>query len=105
MKEVYQMPSRNARGNTFKEGITEGEHYGVNQFDTGVTMEALKGVPKPNEGSQPGVPMPGEGHARKVEPQTPHCTAITKAGEPCKAAPIKGEWMCVGHSRQAGDLE
>lgn len=38
----------------------------------------------------------------RPEPQTPHCTSITKKGEACKAAPIRGTHTCVGHSRGQG---
>lgn len=27
------------------------------------------------------------------------CSAITKKGAPCKAKPVKGERLCIGHSR------
>ena len=44
-------------------------------------------------------PWPSYGDDKPVEPQTPHCTAITKKGNPCKAAPIQGTFLCVGHKR------
>jgi hypothetical protein len=46
-----------------------------------------------------GTASPFPSYADDPEPQTPHCTAITKKGEPCKAAPMKGAYICIGHAR------
>ncbi len=99
-KEIYQMEPRNSYKNTSRQGITEGERYGVNQFgDTGVPLQGFKGEEVDRGIGEFGEPMPGSGYKR--EPQTPHCTAITKKGEPCKAAPLSGQHLCVGHDRAA----
>ena len=50
---------------------------------------ATRGVPSP---------MPGPADDPNWDP-TPKCAAITKAGNPCKAHPVKGTPTCIGHSR------
>lgn len=34
------------------------------------------------------------------DPQPTICRATTKKGEPCKAAPLSDDSLCVGHARQ-----
>lgn len=101
-KQAYQMPIRNKGGNKFKPGITGEENYGVNRFQTGVPQTGYKGIPREQGRGQFGVPIPGQGKVALPEPQTPHCTAITKKGDPCKARPITGEYLCIGHKRASG---
>jgi hypothetical protein len=67
--------------------VTAEELKGAVATKQGLPVSAIRGVP---------APYPSFGD---MEPQTPHCTAITKKGAPCKAAPIRGEYLCIGHSR------
>ncbi len=97
-KETYQMEPRNSRGRAIEQGITQEEHYGTNPMEnTGIPLQGFKGEPVVDDHGQFGVPMSNSHY--KHEPQTPHCTAITKKGEPCKAAPMSGQHLCVGHDR------
>jgi hypothetical protein len=99
MKETYQMEPRNVRNNTFKTGITEEEHYGTNPMEnTGVPLQGFKGVPVVDDHGAFGVPMPGASYDRDPK-AAPTCLSITKAGNLCKAAPIQGTNICVGHQR------
>lgn len=105
-KEVYQMPDgRSGYRNRFREGVTQGDHLGTNRFVTGVPQTGYKGESKGQPGLKLGMPIPGQAKSKLPEPQTPHCTAITKAGNACKAAPIRGELFCVGHARQVVEVE
>ena len=38
------------------------------------------------------------GAVTTAEPDAKHCTATTKAGEPCRGYAIKGHTTCAGHS-------
>ena len=44
--------------------------------------------------------MPGAGDDILREPVKSVCTGITKKGLACTASPIRGEDLCIGHSRQ-----
>ena len=35
-----------------------------------------------------------------VSPATAFCSATTRAGAPCKARPVHGSDICIGHTRQ-----
>lgn len=102
-KEIYQMPTKTSgRGNKFEKGITGQEKYGTNRFhNTGVPQTGYKGELREGQGMRLGVPIPGQG---KITPRVKptNCSATTKKGEPCKAAPVKGEGLCVGHMRASG---
>ena len=86
--------------------VTRGELFDINVLRGGVPAEvAAGGVLKPGgvelntmRGGIP-APWPSYGDDPVSEPQTPHCTEITKKGNPCKAAPIKGTYLCIGHTR------
>lgn len=91
------------KGNTFKQGITPQEHHGTNQFhNTGVPLMGFKGVPQDQGRGQFGVPIPGQGPQNKPAPVKPYCHSTTKEGNPCKAAPVTGEELCVGHMKASG---
>lgn len=99
-KEIVQMEPRNNRGNRFEKGITPAERYGTNPLhNTGVPLQGHKGEPKDQGRGQFGVPIPGQGNVAKRAPAPPTCVYTTKAGEPCKAAPMKNTSVCVGHAR------
>jgi len=88
------------KGNTFKQGISRRDHLGTNPMeDTGVPLQGFKGVPTYQGRGQFGVPIPGTGKQRKAESPKPKCSYITKKGEPCQAAPIRGKDVCIGHKR------
>lgn len=69
--------------------------------DTGVPLQGFKGVPANTGRGQFGVPIPGQGKQRPTDTPAPVCGGVTKKGEPCKAHPVKGEDLCVGHKRAA----
>ena len=65
-------------------------------------LPVIKGIPDPNSVRVgPGIayPMPGSGDDIPILAK-PVCAGITKKGAACKASPIRGEELCVGHSRQ-----
>lgn len=70
----------------------------------GVVPESIGGgVPGPDPvGATAGMayPMPGAADGPQSIPAAPQCGAITKKGVACKAHPIIGEPLCIGHSRQ-----
>lgn len=105
-KEVYQMRElKRAKPNRFKPGITAQEHFGTNKMhNTGIPVQGFKGVPKDRGlGSHPtGVPIPGTGKVSPRLKEAGACSATTKKGEPCKAAPITDTDLCIGHTRQRG---
>jgi hypothetical protein len=97
-KVTYQMESRNNRDRAIKEGITQEDFYGTNPMEnTGVPLQGFKGVPVVDDHGQFGVAMPASDYKRDA--QVPACAALTKKGEPCKAAPMSGQHLCVGHNR------
>lgn len=100
---TYQLPKRNGYKNTFKQGITPAENYGTNPLhNTGVPQTGHKGELKEGQGIKMGVPMPGSGNVgSRVKPK-PACSATTKKGSACKAAPIRGTDKCVGHTDADG---
>lgn len=73
------------------------EEFHTSKFakDTFVTMESLHGVPAtdqtPSVYGQALDPMPVKKYS--------YCRGITKVGNDCSAAPVKGEQFCVGHLR------
>jgi hypothetical protein len=70
----------------------------------GVIPETIgRGVPGPKRVSATlgmAFPMPGAADGPQSVPTPPQCGAVTKKGVACKAHPIIGEPLCVGHSRQ-----
>lgn len=84
---------------TSKETLTD-----VNVIRGMVPANSIRGGARKDQGQNANearglvaVPWPSYGDA--PQPQTPHCTAITKKGTPCKAAPIGGTHLCIGHTR------
>ena len=69
----------------------------------GVPAESVAGgVPGPvPQNATKGVafPMPGMGDSPPRKPAPRKCAATTKKGEACKAHPVSGEELCIGHSR------
>ena len=89
---------RRATGNRFIAGVTAQEHF--------KTEDAIQGVPKNWGDEKPdrvpvhdGIPMIGAGNI--AAPKT-GCYGTTIAGNDCKAHPVKGEHLCVGHRKQRG---
>lgn len=100
MREPYQMEKQNNYKNTFQKGITAAENYGTNRMhDTGVPLIGFKGVPQDQGRGQFGIPIPGAGNVSQREAVKPRCMMKTKKGDPCKANPMRGDVVCVGHSR------
>ncbi len=66
----------------------------------GVPAESVAGgVPKPQPAPASrgmAFPMPGAADGPRSKPK---CDATTKKGEACKAHPVSGEKLCIGHSR------
>ena len=76
--------------------------------------------PAGSTGTRPGHYAPGQARGSRpmpgvsefVEPEVApvaSCPATTRAGNPCKAHPVSGSDLCVGHTTQAraglGDFE
>ena len=68
--------------------------------------------PAGSSGTRPGHYAPGQakgsrpmpGVSEFVEPEVvpvASCSATTRAGNPCKAHPVSGSALCVGHTKQA----
>lgn len=97
---------RNARIENRKRIITEDsktmeETYGV-QATKGVIAESVgHGVPgPPRVGATKGVPYHMPAPTMTVPVSEPRaCIAITKAGHACKAHPLQGGSLCIGHVR------
>ena len=92
------------RRNHFERGITAADKYGTNPMtNTGVPLQGFKGEPKDRGlGERPGIPIPGQGQVKPRVVEKPACSATTKKGAPCKAAPITDTDLCVGHTRGSG---
>ena len=71
----------------------------------GVVLESLNGaIPRTPTSLEGGVAWHMPPAKKKVlAPVVEICSAITKAGTPCRAKPIKGEGICIGHSRVKTD--
>lgn len=67
---------------------------------SGRPSDGAVGVPQPNR-RLPGRPVASYPYRKPVSA----CSATTKAGNACKAKPVKGEGMCVGHLRQVNTVE
>ncbi len=69
----------------------------------GVLAESVAGgVPKPRPAPAArgmAFPMPGAADDVPSKPVARKCDATTKKGEDCKAHPVSGEKLCIGHSR------
>ena len=88
---------RRALGNRFKPGITAQEHYNTENASQGVPQKW--GEEKPDRlPVHKGVLIPGQGN---VAPVKKGCYGTTLAGNDCKAHPVKGEHLCVGHRKQS----
>mgnify|MGYP001263788515 FL=1 len=70
--------------------------------------------PAGSTGGRPGHYAPGESDDARpipgvtnfvpedpVSPVTAFCSATTRAGNPCKARPVGGSDICIGHTRQS----
>jgi len=68
--------------------------------------------PAGSSGTRPGHYAPGEASGARpvpgvtefVEPEVvpaASCSATTRAGNPCKARPVGGSDLCIGHTKQA----
>lgn len=75
------------------DAVAEKKGIPVHQVREGVLL-AQKGMPP--RGIQ--YDSPGPERVR-----VPVCTVKTKAGEACKARPITGQGICIGHSRVKND--
>lgn len=71
-------------------GVPAGAHPGLVE-----APPQFKGLP---EGEAKGLMENNYGFTPKPKPRV--CAATTKKGLPCKAAPVAGEKLCVGHGRQ-----
>ncbi len=101
------MKDRNARVENRKYIIgdsptTMEETKGVSAH-RGVLAESVAGgVPKPRPAPAArgmAFPMPGAADDDPSKPEPRQCAATTKKGEDCKAHPVSGEELCIGHSR------
>jgi len=90
--------------NKFERGITIEEEGKLVPMQTGVSPHG--GIPQISEediAAQErftGIPMPGPGMSQR--PSLPVCESLTKKGNPCKAHPIHGSRLCVGHLKASG---
>jgi len=70
--------------------------------------------PAGSTGARPGHYAPGQAEDARpipgvtnfveeapVSPATAFCSATTRAGNPCKARPVGGSDICIGHTRQS----
>ena len=86
--------------NTFQRGISKAELYGEeNRHGGGLPIHG--GVKEETEfAAGLGVPMYGDGPV-SVELAETDCHGITVKGKACKAHPVRGEELCIGHLRSA----
>ncbi len=78
------------------------EEFVARQRGAAVQQEAVRGEPSKPRGVTVGVPS---GMPPMLPPKAPKsCSMLTKKGDPCKARPVKGTGLCVGHSRVVDDV-
>lgn len=77
--------------------------YGQNAVLAGTQHGVPAGAYSPNQASGSilvaGI---GEWAEEPIKEGTFGCSATTKSGNPCKARPLTGSDLCVGHTKQAG---
>lgn len=68
----------------------------------GVVAESLNGgIPRAPGAMDGGIPWQMPPAKKKVKIEV--CEVLTKAGTACRAKPIKGQAICIGHSRVKTD--
>ncbi len=70
--------------------------------EPGVLAGSVKGEPyqPPGTPAAQGIAFPAPGPADDQSQAAPMCISLTKKGAPCKAHPVKGMPLCIGHARQ-----
>lgn len=78
------------------------EEFIARQRGAVIQQEAVRGEPSKPRGVTVGTPS---GMPPMLPPKAPKsCSMLTKKGDPCKARPVKGTGLCVGHSRVVDDV-
>ena len=96
------MKDTRAKGNTLQQGIAQEEVYKSKSFNEIDFVErgSTETLYTPGVTSAHGVQMLGT--ADYVPEEAVKCETLTKKGEPCKAYPLKGKKICIGHDRVNG---